>query len=133
MEKPIIRSIMHISLSSLFFSLSSCELEWVSVCLNEGWNLPIYTHQVIELLTWIGRLLTLTMPNSPRKTPKIHFIILNWGLLPWLITEVVPQGPYTIMTSRKEGNTSPMRVQKHTMIIYIIIYYEVTNKITTLM
>ena len=60
----------------------------------------------------------LTGPNSPRETPKIHFIILNWGLLPRLTTEVEPQAPYIIMASRKEGNTSPMGLQQHAMIIY---------------
>ena len=39
--------------------------------------------------------------------------------MPQLTTEVVSQGPYTIMTSRKEANTSLMEVQQHTMIIYI--------------
>ena len=44
--------------------------------------------------------------------------------------EVVPQGPCIIITSRKEGNTSPMGEQQHTMIIYIIISSEVTNTST---
>ena len=44
--------------------------------------------------------------------------------------EVVPQGPYTIMTSQKEDNTYPMGVQNHTMIIYIKISYELTNTST---
>ena len=56
--------------------------------------------------------------TSPRETPIIHFIILKWGLLPRLTTEVEPQGPYIIMTSWKEGNTSPMSLQQHAMIIY---------------
>ena len=104
MEKPKHKK------SSATLSLSSCELEWVSVCINEGGRLPIYILQVIDFLTWLGWLLTLAGPTSPRETPKIHFIILNWGLLPQLTTKVVPQGPQTIMTFRKEGNTSLMGV-----------------------
>ena len=44
--------------------------------------------------------------------------------------EVVPQGPYTIMTFQKEENTSLMGVEQHTVIIYIRIYSEVTNTST---
>ena len=44
--------------------------------------------------------------------------------------EVVTQGLDTINTSRKEENTSPMGVQQHTMIIYMIISSEVTNTST---
>ena len=49
------------------------------------------------------------------------------GLFPRLTTEVVPEGPYTITTSRREENTSTMGVKNHTMIVYIRIYSEVTN------
>ena len=44
--------------------------------------------------------------------------------------EVVTQGLDTINTSHKEENTSPMGVQQHTMIIYMIISFEVTNTST---
>ena len=44
--------------------------------------------------------------------------------------EVVPQGIDTIKTSRKEENTSSMGVQQNTMIMYIVIYSEVTNTLT---
>ena len=116
--------------SSFSLSLSSCKLEWVWVCINKGGHLPIYTLQVINLPTWLGRPLTLTGPTSPRETPKVHYIILYWGLLLRLTTEVVPQGLCTIMTSQMEGNASPMRVQQHTMVIYIGISSEVTNTTT---
>ena len=69
-------------------------------------------------------------PTSPRETPKIHFIISNWGLLPRLTMEVEPQGPYIIMAYRKEGNTSPMGLQQHATTIYIITSFEVTNTTT---
>ena len=68
-------------------------------------------------------------PTSPRETTTTYYMMLHWGLLSRLTTEVVPQGLYTIMTSQKEANTSPMRVQ-HTMIIYIRISFEVTNTST---
>ena len=45
--------------------------------------------------------------DKTKETPKIHYMMFHWGLLPRLTTEVVPQGLYTIMTSRKEVNTSP--------------------------
>ena len=90
-------------------------------------HLPIYTNQVTVLLTRLGRPLTLARPTSHRENPKIHFIILNWGLFPQLTTKVVAQGLDTIKTSRKEANTSPMGVQQHTMIIYIEISSKVTN------
>ena len=77
-----------------------------------------------------GRPLTLTGPNSPIESPKIHYRMLHWGLFPSLTMKVVPQGPYTTMTSRKEENTSTMGVQQHTMIIYIITSSEVTNTTT---
>ena len=73
---------------------------------------------------------SLTGPTSPRETPNTHYMMLHWGLLPRLTTEVVPQGLDTIKTSRKEANTSPMGVQQHTMIIYIKISSEVTNTST---
>ena len=44
--------------------------------------------------------------------------------------EVVPQGLDIIKTSQKEVNTSPMRVQQHTLVIYIKISSEVTNTST---
>ena len=124
------KSFSAIYLSSFSLSLSSCKLEWVWVCINEGGNLPIYTLQVIDLPRWLGRLLTLTRIISPRETLKVHYIILYWGLLPRCIIEVVPQGPYTIITSWNEGNTSPMGVQQHTMIMPIIISSEVTTTTT---
>ena len=124
MEKPKYKK----SLATL--SLSSCELEWMSVCLNEGGNVLIYTHQVSDLITWLGQNLTLEGSNSPRETPKVHFIILKWGLLPRLTMKVVPQGPYTIITSQKGENTSLMGVQQHTIIIYIRISFKFTNKST---
>ena len=46
--------------------------------------------------------------------------------------EFVPQGIYTIKTSRKEENASPMGVQQHTIIIYIRTSSEVTNTSTIL-
>ena len=70
---------------------------------------------------------SLTWSTSPRETPNTHYMMLHWGLLPQLTTEVVPQGIDTIKTSRKDVNTSPMGVQQHTMIIHIKIYFEVTN------
>ena len=111
MEKPNNKK------SSAVLSLSSCELEWV--CVYEGGCLPIYTLQVTDLLTWLGQLLTLTGPTSPRETPKAHYIILYQGVFSQLTTKFVPQGPYKIMVSWKEGNTSPMGLQQYTMIIYI--------------
>ena len=73
---------------------------------------------------------SLTGSNSPRETQNTHYIMLHWGLLPRLTMEVAPQGLYTIMTSRKEVNTSLMGVHQHIMIIYIRIYSEVTNTST---
>ena len=55
---------------------------------------------------------------------------LHWGLLPRLTTKVVLQGLDTIKTCHKEVKKSAMGVQQHTMIIYIIIYFEVTNTST---
>ena len=63
-----------IYLSSLSFSLYSYELEWVQVCINEGGFLPIYIFQVTCLLHDKGWPLTLIGPNSPRETPKIHYM-----------------------------------------------------------
>ena len=65
---------------------------------------------------------SLTRLNSPGETPNTHYMMLHWGLLPRLTTEVVAQGLDTIKTSRNEANTSPMGVQQHTMIIYIRIF-----------
>ena len=65
----------------------------------------------------------LTWPTSPREIPNTHYIMLHWGLLPRLTTEVVPQGLETIKTSRKGVNTSPMGVQQRT----VRISSEVTN------
>ena len=67
------------------------------------------------------------MADFSREDPNTHYMMLHWGILPQLTTEVVPQGLDTIKTSHKEVNTSPMGVQQHTMIIYIIISSEVTN------
>ena len=57
-------------------------------------------------------------------------MMLHSGIFPILTMEVVPQGPYKIMTSQKEENTSPMGVKQHTMIIYIIISFDATNTST---
>ena len=40
-------------------------------------------------------------PTSPRETTNTYYMMLHWGLLPRLKTEVVPQGLDTIWTSRK--------------------------------
>ena len=85
-----------------------------------------------DLLHDWGQPLTLTGPTSPRETPNTHYMMLHRGLLPQLTTKVVPQGLDTIRTSRKEENTSLIGVQKHTMIIYIIIYSKVTNTSTNI-
>ena len=61
--------------------------------------------------------------NSPRETPNTHYMMSHWGILPQLKKKVVSQGLDTI-------NTSPMGVKQHTMIIYIIIYFKVTNTST---
>ena len=98
--------------------------------INEGGCLPIYTLQVTDLLHDWGGPVTLIGTTSPRETPNTHYMMLHWGLLPRLTTEVVPQGLDTIKTSRKEENMSPMGVQQHTMIIYIRISFEVTNTST---
>ena len=116
-----------IYLSSLTLSLSHVNLSECEVCINEGGHLPIYTNQVTGLLHDWERPLTLTRPISPRETPNTHYMMLHWGLFPRLTTKVVPQGLYTIMPSRKEVNTYMMGVKQHTMIIYIIIYFELTN------
>ena len=44
--------------------------------------------------------------------------------------KVVPQGQDIITISHKEENTSPMGIQQHIMIIYIIISFEATNTST---
>ena len=102
----------------------------MSVCINEGGRLLIYTFQVTNLLHEWGRPLTVIEMNYPRETPKIHYMMLHWELFPRLTMEVVPQGPCTIMTSQKEGNTSSMGVQQHTLIIYIKMSSEVTIRTT---
>ena len=120
-----------ICLSSLclFFSLMrtwECE-----VCITEGERLPIYIP-----FKWLNKhiigayLSSLTGLTSPRQTPNTHYMMLHWGVFPWLTIEVVPQGPYTIIKPQKEENTSLMGVQQHTMIIYIRISSEVTNTST---
>ena len=119
-----------IYLSSFSLSLSHVNLSEGEVCINEGGCLPIYTNKVTELLHGWGWPLTLTRLTAPRETPKIHYMMFHWGLLPRLTTEVVSHGLYIIMTSRKEVNTSSMGVQQHTMIIYIRISSEVTNSST---
>ena len=73
---------------------------------------------------------SLTRPTSPKETPNTHSIMLNWGLFPRLTTKFVPQGIDTIKTSHKGVNTSPIGIQQHTMIIYIIISSQVTNTST---
>ena len=93
-------------------NLSECE-----VCINEGGCFLIYTNQVTGLLHDWGRLVSLTGLTSPKETPNTQYMMLNWGLLPRLIMEVVPQCLDTINTSRKEVNTSLMGAQQHTMII----------------
>ena len=40
-------------------------------------------------------------PTSPRETTSTYYMMLNWGLLPRLTMEVVPQDLETIYTSRK--------------------------------
>ena len=70
---------------------------------------------------------SLTGLTSPKEAPNTHYMMLHWGPLPQLTTEFVPQGLDTIKMSCKGINTSPMGVQKHTMIIYIKISFEVTN------
>ena len=123
------KSFATICLSSLSLSSPHANLsEWV--CINEGGRLSIYTFQGTDLIHDWHRPLTLTGPTSSRETPKIHYMMLHWGLLPWLTTEVVPQGLYTVMASRKEANTSSMGVQQHIVIIYIKIYFKVTNTST---
>ena len=57
-------------------------------------------------------------------------MMFHWGLLLQLTMEVVLQGLYIIMASRKEVNRYSIGVQQHTMIIYIIISFEVTNTTT---
>ena len=84
-------------------NLSECE-----VCINEGGNVPIYSFQVTDLLHDWGQHINLVGSTSLRETPQIHDMMLHCGLFPRLTTQVVPQGPYTIMTSQKEENTSPM-------------------------
>ena len=69
------KSYASIYLSSLSFSLYSCELEWVQGRINEGGHLPIYTFQVIDLTHEWGRPLTLIGSNSPRETPKINYMM----------------------------------------------------------
>ena len=71
--------------------------------------------------------------TSPRKNPNTHYMMLHWRLFPQLTMKVVPQGLDTINTSCKEINTYPMRVQKHTMIIYIKISSKVTNTSTIML
>ena len=100
------------------------------MCINKGENLPINIFQVTALLHDWGRLVSLTRSTSPRETPNTHYMILHWGLLPRITTEVVPQGLDTIKTFHKEVNTSPIGVQQHTMIIYFRISFEVTNTST---
>ena len=129
-SNPIIRSLLQLYKSPPCLSLSHANLSECEVCINEGGHLPIYTNQVTDLLHDWGQPLTLTQLTSPRETPKIHYMMLHWGLLPRLTTEFVPQGIYTIMTSRKEENTYTMGVQQHTLIIYIRIPSKVTNTST---
>ena len=81
-------------------------------------------------MTWLGRPVSLTGLTYPRETPNTHYMMSHCGLFPRLTTEVATQGLDTINTSHKEENTSPMGLQQHTMIIYIIISSEVTNTST---
>ena len=71
--------------------------------------------------------------NSPKETPNTHYMMLHWALFPRFTMKVVPQGINKIKTSLKWVNTSPMGVQQHTMKIYIIISFEVTNTSTLLL
>ena len=119
-----------IYLSSFSLSPSHANLSEFELCINEGGRLPIYTFQVTSLLHDWGRPLTLKRLDSPRETPKIHYIMFHWGLFPRLTTEVVPQSLDTIKTSCKEENTFSMGVQKHTKIIYIRISSKVANTST---
>ena len=131
MNKPSNKkSYATIYLSSFYFSLYSCELEWFQVFINERGHHPIYTFQVNDLIHDWGQPLIVTGMTYPRETPKIHCMMLYWRLLPWLTINVVPQGPYTIMTSRKEENTFPMGLKQNAMIIYIKISSKVTNILT---
>ena len=71
----------------------------MQVSINEGGKVPIYTFQVNDLTHDWGKSIALIVLNSLRETPKIHYMILHMILFPKLTMEVVPQGPYTIMTS----------------------------------
>ena len=88
-----------IYLSYLSLSLSHENLSECEVCINEGGSLPIYTFQLNDVIHDWGQPLTLTWPNWPRETPKIHYMMLHWGLFPRFTSNVVPQCLYTIITS----------------------------------
>ena len=70
------------------------------------------------------------MSSHMGPTTSTYYMMLHWGLLPGVTTEVVPQGIDTIKTSHKEENTYLMGVQQHRMIIYIRISFKVTNTST---
>ena len=46
-------------------------------------------------------------PTSPRETTIAYYMMLHWGLLPQLTTEVVPQGLDTIYKSHKRVTHIP--------------------------
>ena len=73
-----------IYLSSLYFSLHSCELECMQVCINEGGRLPIYTFQLTHIMHDQGQPLTLTRLTYPRDNPKIYYMMLHSDYFPHL-------------------------------------------------
>ena len=121
LPKAVIRSIQQLSISPpLTVSLSHANLRvWV---VYKWGRLPPYLYPFNSLTkhTTGAYMSSLAGPTSPRETPSTHYMMLHWGLLPWITTEVVPQGLDTIKTSL-------MGVQQHTMIIHIRISSEVTN------
>ena len=121
-SKAIIRNVHQLS-----FSLSNA-LE--SVCGVYKWGrVPPYLYPFKSLTKYKTRAYMSSHmgPTSPRETKITYYMMLHWGLLPWLTTEVVPQGLDTIKTSRKGVTNIPNRVQQHTMIINIKISSVVTN------
>ena len=104
MIKTVIRNVQQLSFSPpLTISLSHAPWRVYEACINEGECLPIYTllshwpnirPEPTCHLTW-GPL------TSPRETTNTYYMMLHWGLLPRLTTEVVPEGLDTIYTSRK--------------------------------
>ena len=116
------------SLDSLSLSLMRT---WVSVrCVYMRESASLFISFKWLTFRWLNQPVTLRGPTSPRETPNTHYMMLYYGLLPRLTTEVVPQGLDTIKTSHKGVNTSLMGVQQHTMIIYIRISSEFINTLT---